>query len=45
MATNISASLGSGKIVKIEVECEYSTLAIGKLDYLIGFIFCRREDN
>lgn len=43
VATNISASLGSDEIAKIEVECEYSTLAIGRLNCLDGFIFCRRE--
>lgn len=43
VATNISASLGSDEIATIEVECEYSTLAIGRLDCLDGFIFCRRE--
>lgn len=43
VATNISASLGSDEIAEIELECEYSTVAIGRLDCLNGFIFCRRE--
>jgi hypothetical protein len=43
VATNISASLGSDEVTRIEVECEYSTLGIGQLDCLGGFIFCRRE--
>lgn len=43
VATNISASTGLEAIAHILVDCQYTTAPIGTLDYLDGFIYCRRE--
>ncbi len=43
LATNISASIGTDKLKRIDIQCEHSSLPLGKLDCLTGFIYCRRE--
>lgn len=43
VATNISASVGLEMIAHIDLDCQYATEALGALDRLEGFIYCRRE--
>jgi len=43
VATNISASTGRELIARIEVDCQYDRSPILTLDFLDGFIYCRRE--
>ena len=45
VATNISASIGLDAISHIDLNCQYATAPFGDLDYLDGFIYCRREYN
>ena len=43
VATNISAAIGLDRISRIELECQFEVCPLGQLDYLDGFIYCRRE--
>lgn len=43
VATNFSASIGQEKVSHIDLDCKFSMGPIGHLDYLDGFIYCRRE--
>ena len=43
VCTNIGAATGLTEIARIESECRHDMAPIGKLDYLDGFIYSRRE--
>jgi hypothetical protein len=43
VATNISASVDLDTIANIDLDCQYVINPIGSLEYLDGFIYCRRE--
>ncbi|AVB18207.1 colicin [Pseudomonas avellanae] len=43
VATNISASAGQDKILRIDLECKYDSDPIGSLKRFGGFVYCRRE--
>ncbi|GHU24766.1 hypothetical protein AGMMS50243_28280 [Betaproteobacteria bacterium] len=43
VATNISASIGLDAISHIDLDCQYATDPIGKLDQLDGLVYGRRE--
>ncbi|WLG47188.1 colicin [Pseudomonas sp. FP1740] len=43
VATNISASIGQEKILRIDLECKFESDSIGRLECLGGFVYCRRE--
>lgn len=45
VATNISSSPYANEISSIELESRFDSGPIGKLDYLDGFIYCRREHD
>ncbi len=43
LATSISSSIGISRVKRIDLDCQYETSALGDLDPLDGFIYCRRE--
>lgn len=43
VATNVSASTGTISIKRVDLDCQYSTIPIGQLDGLDGYVYCRRE--
>jgi hypothetical protein len=43
VATNLYASIGSDEISHIDLDCQFATASLGDLDYLDGFVYCRRE--
>lgn len=43
VATNISSEIGLDLIKKIDIDCQFSSNPLGKIDPLDSFIYCRRE--
>ncbi|SEI65702.1 hypothetical protein SAMN03159495_1209 [Pseudomonas sp. NFR16] len=43
VATNVSASIGQDKILRIDLECKFESCSIGSLECVGSFVFCRRE--
>jgi hypothetical protein len=43
VSTNISSEIGLDLIKEIEIDCQFSSSPIGKIDPLDGFIYGRRE--
>lgn len=43
VATNISASIGQDKVLRIELGCKFESGPIGTLERFGGFVYCRRE--
>ncbi|WP_088683667.1 colicin [Rhizobium sp. R635] len=43
LSTNIFASVDSGLVERIDVECSHAALPFKDLDQLSGFVYCRRE--
>ena len=45
VAINISASIGLDRISYIKIDSQFTIALIRDLDYLDGFIYCRREEK
>lgn len=43
VATNISASIGQEKILRVDLECKFESGPIGRLECFGGFVYSRRE--
>lgn len=43
VATNLSAQVGLDKIAQVELECQFSDQPLGKLDFMDGVVYSRRE--
>ncbi|VFR22148.1 hypothetical protein BRI6_4088 [plant metagenome] len=43
VATNLSAQVGLDKIAHVELECQFSDQPLGKLDFMDGVVYSRRE--
>lgn len=43
VATNLSAQVGLDKIAHVELECQFSDQPLGKLDFMDGMVYSRRE--